>query len=192
MFALEVGVEVELVPIADLTDLDPAAYAGNPALKLPILVRDGSQLFGTLHICRALAEMADRPRRVLWPEMLVDDRARNAHEMMWHAMAAQVQLVVGNAVGKLPADNVYFAKGRAGFEGALRWLDAHLPATLESLPPRDVSILEIGAFCLLEHLRFRETVPLDPYPALRDFARGFATRPSAQATPYRFDVPPKP
>jgi glutathione S-transferase len=191
MFAHEVGVSFELVPIANLTDVDPAVYAGNPALKLPTLRRGGSLVFGAQNICRALAELADPPRRVVWPEALHDDVSRNAQELVWHAMAAQVQLILGIAVGKLPADHVYFAKARTGFEGALRWLEEHLPTALAALPsPRDVSILELTAFCLMDHLHFRSTVPVEPYPILLDFARAYAARPSAQRTPYRFDAPP--
>jgi hypothetical protein len=191
MFAHEVGVAVELVPIADMTEVDPAVYAGNPALKLPTLRRGGSLVFGAQNICRALAEMADPARRVVWPEEMRDDVSRNAQELVWHAMAAQVQLVFGTAIGKLPADNVYFAKARNGMEGALRWLNENLPAAAEALPwPRDVSMLELTSYCLLDHLRFRSTVPIEPYPALLGFVRSYAVRPSAQRTPYRFDVLP--
>ena len=106
-------------------------------------------------------------------------------------MAAQVQLLVGTAVGKLPADNVYFTKCRAGFEGALDWLNAHLAETLDAVPsPRDLSLLEVSLFCVIDHLAFRPTVPVEPYPLLRRFAEDFALRPSAQRTTYRFDVPP--
>ena len=45
-------------------------------------------------------------------------------------MAAEVQMVFGTMVAKLPADNVYFTEGRTGFEGALRRLDEHLEAAL--------------------------------------------------------------
>ena len=185
----ELGVPVTLVPIRDLTDLDDATYGGNPALKLPTLRRGGALLFGTENICRALAEAAPAGRRVVWPEALRDDVARNAQELVWHAMAAQVQLVVGTMIGKLPADNVYFAKARAGFAGALRWLDAHVDAALAALPDgRAVSLLEVTMFCLLDHLTFRATLPVEPYPALRRFAATFAARPSARRTPYRFDA----
>lgn len=185
----ELGVPVTLVPIRDLTDLDDATYGGNPALKLPTLRRGGALLFGTENICRALAEAAPAGRRVVWPEALRDDVARNAQELVWHAMAAQVQLVVGTMIGKLPADNVYFAKARAGFAGALRWLDAHVDAALAALPDgRAVSLLEATMFCLLDHLTFRATLPVEPYPALRRFAATFAARPSARRTPYRFDA----
>lgn len=191
IFAEELGVPYELVPIHDMKALGPEVYAGNPALKLPILRTDYGVLFGAQNICRALAEQARKPVRVVWPEDMHDDLSRNAQELVWHAMTAQVQLVMGTAIGKLPADNVYFAKIRAGFQGALRWLDTHLEDAQRALPsPRDLSVFEVSLFCLIEHLEFRETIPVTPYSRLVRFAREFAKRPSAQRTAYRFDTPP--
>jgi glutathione S-transferase len=109
--------------------------------------------------------------------------------MVWHAMAAEVQLFFGTNVSKLPADNLYFTKGRHGFEGALQWLEANLTAVRAALPEHDVSVLEVALFCVLEHIAFRETVPLSPYPTLRAFAAAFRERPSAVATPYQLDAP---
>src|SRR4051812_28556888 len=59
IFAHELGVAFELVPIHDMTLVDPAVYAGNPALKLPALRRNGSLVLGAENICRTLAELAD-------------------------------------------------------------------------------------------------------------------------------------
>lgn len=190
IFAFELGVEAKLVPIYDLAALDEGSYAGNPALKLPSLRRNGSLLFGTQNICRALAELAIPSRRVVWPEDLRDDLSRNAQELVWHGMAGQVQIVTGTLLAGLPADNGYFVKGRRGFEGALHWLDANLQSTLDALPARDLSVLEVTLFCLVDHLRFRETLPLAPYPALLGFRDAFARRPCAVATAYTFDAPP--
>lgn len=191
LFAQELGVALQVVPVYDMTALAPAAYAGNPALKLPILRMGDTVLFGAQNICRAIAERSNRPARIVWPEELRDVVSRNAQELVWHAMAAQVQLVLGTAVCKLPADNVYFTKARAGFEGALGWLEAHLEQTLAALPvQRDLSLLEVSLFCLLDHLSFRPTVTLQACPALRRFTEEFAQRPSARRTAYRFDVPP--
>jgi glutathione S-transferase len=187
LFAEELGIAYELVPIADLTALGSERYGGNPALKMPSLQRGDSLLFGTQNICHALAEMCEQPPRIVWPEDLRDDRSRNAQEMVWHAMSAQVQLVLGTIVGKLPADNVYFAKARTGFAGALTWLEQHSGDVLRALPPRDLSLFEVTLFCLITHMQFRQTLPLDPYPGLLRFADEFATRPSAQRTAYRFD-----
>lgn len=188
VFAHELGVPIELVPIHDMTLVDPDVYAGNPALKLPTLRRDGSLVFGAENICRALAHLSDGTRRIVWPEQLRDDVSRNAQTMVWHAMAAQVQLVIGTVVAKLPPDNIYFAKGRAGFVGALHWLEDHLAEALAALPARDLSLFEVTLFCLVDHLGFRTTVPLEPYPSLVQFAQTFAARPSAMTTPYRFDA----
>src|SRR5690606_38224505 len=113
------------------------------------------------------------------------------NEMLRHAMAAQIQLIVGTMLGKLPPDNLYFVKGRAGFEGALGFLDENLPRVLAALPAdRDLSFFEVSLFCLVEHLAFRQTLSIGPYPALADFARAYGQRPSAQETGYAFDAPP--
>lgn len=188
MFAYELDVPFEFAPIYDLTQLEPDVYADNPALKLPILRVDEAVLFGTRNICRALAERA-APRCIVWPESQNDVLSRNAHELLDHCMSAQVQLIIGHMVSKLPTDNVYFAKARAGYEGALRWLDEHVETVLRAFPERDLSYFEIALFCLIEHLKFRNTVPHTQYVALTHFAERFATRSSAQRTPYRIDKP---
>jgi glutathione S-transferase len=191
MFAHELGVPYELVPVHDLTAVDASSFAGNPALKVPTLRRAGSQVFGAENICRALVDLAHADLRVVWPEALRADVSRNAQELVWHGMAAQVQLVLGTLVAKLPADNVYFVKARVGFEGALRWLDGSLSAALDALPvQRDLSLFEVTLFCLMEHLAFRPTLPTEPYPSLVRFTRAYAARESARCTAYRFDVPP--
>lgn len=209
LLAHELEVELELVVVYDFMSLAEEIHAGNPARKMPTLRRpDGGLVFGTENICRVIAEEAERargqeqremrdkrePRRIVWPEELTDDLSRNAQELVWHAMAAQVQLVVGTVIGKLPADNVYFTKGRAGFEGALAWLEAHFPTVLRTMdarhPDRLISLFEATLFCLVEHLQLRPTLPLEPYPKLVAFASVLAQRPSARATAYRMDAPP--
>ncbi len=206
LLAYELEVELELVVIYDFMSSDAQIHAGNPARKMPTLRRtDGGLVFGAENICRVIAEEAENERagqeekkngkrRIVWPEELRDDLSRNAQELVWHAMAAQVQLVVGTVIGKLPADNVYFAKGRAGFEGAMEWLEANFPTVLRTMdaryPDRLLSLFEATLFCLIEHLELRQTLSLEPYPKLAAFARALAQRPSARATAYRMDAPP--
>lgn len=190
VFAQELGVTCEFVPVYDLASLDPRDYAGNPALKLPVLTQGDAVVFGAENICRVLAESAPERRRIVWPEDVHDMQARNAQELVWHAMQAQVQLGFGTQIAKLPADSVYFVKAAAGLRNALAWLDERLPSVIDALPPRDLSVLEVSLFCLVEHLAFRETIPLAPYGRLTAFAREFGKRASAGNTAYRFDVPP--
>jgi hypothetical protein len=51
-------------------------------------------------------------------------------------------------------------------------------------------LFETTLFCLIEHLHFRQTLPVAGYPALAKFAATFATRPAAERTPYLVEVRP--
>jgi glutathione S-transferase len=189
IFAEELGVAYELVPIYDMTVTGPDAYAGNPALKLPILRRGERVLFGTQNICRAIAESAAISADIVWPEHLEDDTSRNAQELVWHSMSAQVQIVFGTVIAKLPDDNVFFTKARAGLEGSLHWLDSHLNQALSAMPPsRKLSLFEVSLFCLIDHLAWRKTTSIDAFPRLSEFTAAFRVRPTSQQTAYAFDV----
>jgi glutathione S-transferase len=193
IFGHELGVPLERVVVRDIASLDPADYGGHPALKLPVLRVGSSSVLGTENICRRLTELAGRSGdpRIVFPERATSDLVRNAQELTWHAMSAQVQLVLGTIVSSLPADAAFFAKGRQGFEGALAWLEDNHGAAIDALPrSRDLSVLEVTLFCLVEHLAFRVTVPTEPYPQLRAFATSFRARASARETAYRFDLDP--
>ncbi len=191
LFAEELGLAHEIVPIYDMTASSPAIYGDNPALKLPILRAGDEVVFGTENICRALADRAGAAEDIVWPEQLRGSLSRNAQELVWHCMNAQVQIVFGTLVAKLPGDNLYFEKARAGFEGALAWLESHVGAALQALPAqRRLSMFEASLFCMIEHLHFRKTVPVDQYSALQEFVGSFGAKPCAQRTPYQFDVPP--
>jgi glutathione S-transferase len=191
IFAEELGVSYELVPIYDMKQLDTETYADNPALKLPILRRGASTLFGTLNICRALAESVGATAQIEWPEDRSDALARNAQELVWHCMATQVQLLIGTVIGKLPADNIFFVKARTGLDGSLHWLDAHLASVLAGRRAHcRLSVFEVSLFCLIEHVRWRETAATDHCAHLIAWAETYASRSSAQATVYEADIPP--
>jgi glutathione S-transferase len=191
IFAHELGVPFEFAPIYDMTSIDSDIYAGNPALKFPILRTQSSSLFGAQNICRALAEIAASPKRIVWPEELRDDLSRNAQELVWHGMSTQVQVAFGTMICKLPGDNTYFVKARSGLERSLGWLDKNLDGALRALPlQRDLSLFEVSLFCLVDHLGFRRTVDTAPFSALERFTEDFGMRPSARQTAYRFDAPP--
>jgi glutathione S-transferase len=191
IFAEELGSPYEIVPIYDMTAQDPAVYANNPALRLPILRIGDEVVFGTENICRAMADQAQESVAIVWPEQLRSNISRNAQELVWHCMTTQVQIVFGTAMAKLPADNLYFEKARLSFAGALAWLDAHVSDALNALPAaRQLSMFEVSLFCMIEHLHFRQTMPVAQYSNIEAFRKAFATRPSAQATAYQFDVPP--
>lgn len=187
LLAHSLGVPCRLTPIPDMRKLDTGSYAGNPALKLPILRTGEHTVFGALNICRALAAhpSAHSALLVVWPEDQRDTLSRNAHELLWHSMAAQVQLVMGITICKLPADNPFFVKARASLEGSLAWLDSHLRNILQLLPAtRDISLFEAALFCLVEHFQVRSTVSIATFDVLKEFAATFGQREAARATAY--------
>jgi len=156
-------------------------YGGHPALKIPTLHVGEIPLFGTDNICRRLAELAGRADdpRVVLSHQVTSDLVRSAQELVWHAMATQVQLVLGLRVGKLPPQSAFFAKATLGMRGSLAWLDERLDGVLAALPaPRDFSLFEVTLYCLIEHIVFRPTVALDPFARLRGFAGTFGARES--------------
>jgi glutathione S-transferase len=190
-WAESLGVPWELEAVADLRAVDAARYAGNPALKLPVVQAGAGTVFGAQHACRMIARMSAHHARVVWPEDMQEIPAGNAHELAWQAMGTQVQLVMGTAINHLPVDAPYFAKARASLAGSLQWLDEHVDAVVQGLPERrHISLLEVALFCLFEHLQFRPSVPTAPYRNLAAFAEAYGTREAAARTSYRFDGAP--
>jgi glutathione S-transferase len=190
LLAHELGLDVGFQPIHDLLSHDPATFAGNPALKLPAVRVDGETIWGSLNACRRLARRVDGGEaRVFWPEDAHDPLLANAHEIVAHTMAVQVEVIVHEVLAKRPEDAVS-RKRRQSLLNCLDWLDAHLDTVRAALPADRIALIELQLFCLLEFLAFRYPVDMSDRPRLQAFADGFRERPSAQATPYRFDGPP--
>lgn len=187
VFAAELGLGYRFTPILDLMSRQPDDFAGNPALRLPILRSGGEVVFGSLNICRVLARAAGRHERVFWPEQADTPLLMNAHEILAHAMAAEVEVVVHELVERRPPD-VASRKRREGLVNSLQWLDGHVEEVRAALPERDLSMFEVGLFCLVSHLPFRNPMDLSGMPRLTGFEAVFGERDSARSTPYRFDA----
>lgn len=187
ILAEELALAYRFTPIFDLMSRDADVFAGNPALKLPILRRGDDCVYGSLNICRVLSHAApDRPCLV-WPDE-ANALLLNAHEILAHAMSAEVDVVLHEIVEKRPPDTTS-CKRRESLIGCLEWLDAHLQQIRDTLPAGGINVFEIGLFCLISHLPFRNPLDLSAMPSLLAFEREFAVRESAGATPYLFDVP---
>jgi hypothetical protein len=184
MFAFDAGAPYEFLPILDMRDLEPAVYGGHPALKLPVLQIGDQPLFGSENICRWLIAHAKTPRTVLWGEDLPGPDYANAQELVWQCMNAQVQIIMATRIFGLPVDQPYLDKLRTGMAGGLGWLDDQIDSLLERMPPHDISLLEHSLFCLFEHIRFRQTIEVELFTRIRQFADGIRPRPSAVATTF--------
>lgn len=187
VFALELGVPHTFRPIFDMTSTDPATYAGNPALKMPVLVMADGPLFGTENICRELARRSSRRSSVVLRGDLQDRLVANAEELTLHAMSAEVSLILAKLAND---ERLAPPKVRLGLQNSLRSLDQTLEPVLGALPAdRALSFLEVALFCVVTHLSFREVMDVSGYGRLAAFAARFGERESARLTEYRFDVP---
>jgi glutathione S-transferase len=183
IFAVELSVPHDFRPVLDLTTLDAAAYAHNPALKVPVLVDAAGRLFGTENICRELARRSGQRDRVVLRGDVGERVVANAEELILHAMSTEVSLIMAGADRPAPP------KLRPSLENALAHLDDHLDEILAALPPdRLLSFCEVSLFCLVTHLPFRKVMAIDRYQRLQSLAEAFGARPAAQATEYRFDT----
>lgn len=190
IFAAELEVPYEFRPVLDLASLDPAAYGGNPALKVPVLAGPNGTFYGAANICRELERAALRPRRIVWSESFTNPLLANAQELVLHVMNTGVSLVMGRLGAAADAPpSAHERKLRATLASSLEWLETRWPEICSALPKeRDLSFLEVSAFCLVRHLSFRKICDAEQFAALSGFAREFDERPSAQATPFRFDA----
>ena len=186
LFALDLGVPHAFRPVLDMTTFDPAAYAENPALKVPILLDAQGPLFGTENICRELARRSGRGDRVVLRGDVGDRLVANAEELILHAMSAEVTLILTALAGQ---DRAPPPKLRRSLENALAFLDTNLEGVLAALPAdRLLSFCETALFCVVTHLPWRKVMDVDGYQRLLAFCQVFGERASARATEYRFDA----
>jgi len=186
LYAAELGVPYEFRVVPDLMSLEAADYGGNPALRMPVLQTAEGTWFGALSICRVLARRAGSTQRLVWPEDLERSLSANAQELTLVAMSTEVSLIMAQLSAAAAGGNI--DKLRRSLENTLSWLDEQIDSVLAELPSeRQLSFLEVTAFCLVTHLSFREVLPIARYPKLAAFSERFAERASARDTAYHFD-----
>jgi glutathione S-transferase len=118
IFAAELGVPYVLQVVPDLRSLDLESYGGNPARKVPSLRTATATWFGALNACRELARVCERKPRVVWPEALQQPLGANMQDLVLHAMATEVGLIMSH-VPEQPADRFHRVKMTRSLENTL-------------------------------------------------------------------------
>jgi glutathione S-transferase len=185
IFAAEARVDFAFQVVPSLRLSAQADYAGNPALRIPILRTPRAEWFGSLNICRELWRRSQAKPRVIWPEDLAEPLLANAQELVVQAMSTEVTLLMSRLFGE--SDGPHATKLLQSLTNTLGWLEQHADEVIAELPPRHLSYLELTLYCLLRHLPFREVLALDPYPRLSAFCAAYEERPSVRDTVYRVD-----
>ena len=186
IFALELGVSHAFRPVLDMTALEPANYADNPALKIPVWIDEQGKLFGTENICREVARRSGQRHRVVLRGDVTTRIVANAEELLLHAMSSSVALITTALAGgeHRPAPKV-----RPSLENAAAFLDTHIAEVRAALPAaRLLSFFEAALYCQVRHLAFRSLLDASGYGHLQAFCQEFERRPASQATAYRFDA----
>ena len=189
VYAEELAVPHDFSVVHAIASTSSSTFGENPSLRVPSLVTPEGTWFGSLNVCRELARRSPLDRLLVWPEDLTDPLSANAQELTLEGMSAEVTIVMARLAG-VADEHAAMEKPFARMRGAAAWLEGHFDAALARLPERQLSFLEVSAFCFATHLEFRGMGRLDALPKLRAFAAAFAARPSAERTPYRFDQPP--
>jgi glutathione S-transferase len=187
ILARELCVSHSFQPLLDITSMDQNEYAGNPALKVPVLIDERGPLFGTENICRELVRRSERGPHVVLRGDSREPVVANAEELTLHVMSSEVSLIMAKMSGDATPASPKVARS---IDNCLDYLDERIDAALAALPTtRLTSFLEVSLFCLLTHLPFRKVVDVTPWKRLSHFASEFGNRESARETEYRFDAP---
>jgi glutathione S-transferase len=185
IFALDLGVSHVFRPVLDIASRDMANYAGNPALKVPILIDESGPLYGTENICRELLRRSGKAN-VIMPGDPSGRLVANVEEVTLHLMSAEVSVITAKLAG---SDAAVPPKVVAGIQNSLCFLDEHVDALLSALPERRaLSFVEVALFCVVTHLPWRLVAEVESWKRLGAFCQRFAERESARSTEYRFDA----
>lgn len=171
-------VEVATTPLAP----DGQAVASNPLGKIPCLVRDeGPPLYDSRVICRFLDARAGA---CLYPEARI-----------WEVLTLEA---TGDGIMDAAVLMVYEARFRQEAHRSAPWVEAQWTKVVRALDAIEARWMrhlqgqpdagQIALACALGYLDFRHGARdwRNAHPALSDWYRGFAARPSMEAT-----VPPR-
>ena len=171
----ELDVPFDFERVAGVLETSPAAYGGNPLMRVPTLVDGDQTLIESDHIARYLVGRHDPGDRFGVRSERVRDLNRLA--VANGVMANEVVLILAKRGGVEDIEGVsYFRKLTTGIHSGLAWLDA----SVDDDPHLDYA--DIAAICMFQHARHYELVPLDAYARLAARVERFAGRPSIAST----------
>ncbi len=177
-------VECEIVDVGNVADAEPAMFAGNPLMSVPVLQDGDVQLIESDLIAAHLARKFDPEDRY---GVLTDDPdALNMRSVMNGVMASEVRLILAERTGLDTTASPYFDKARHVIEAGLAWLEERAAFFTPNTP----RYREFHLASLWDHLAYYETVPMS-YPLLADTAATLGARPVFQETAPRV-LRPKP
>lgn len=167
----------DFLDVGDVSQADPARFAGNPALSIPVLEDGEVWLIESDHIARYLSERFDPDDRMQVRRS--DPDTLNRRAVLNAIMSQEVKLVLGKRTGLEIEGAAYFDKARAAILQGLDWLEARAE-TFDAEAPGYAEFHFIAAW---EHLALYDTAPLTQ-PRLKTLADRLAARPLIAKSAY--------
>ena len=175
---LSLPCEESFVP--DLLSSDPADFAGNPILRVPVLRDGASWVIESDQIVRHLLETHDRGND-RFSFFSMNTVQRNALSILSAIMGAEVELLLSRRSGLVSeAGALYFGRYRSVIGHGLAWIEANGAAVW---PEAEFSYLDIALACMWDHLWYnRLGDETGSWPWIDARTARHATRPSVAAT----------
>lgn len=178
MVALELGVPVELVNVAD-PDGQARLRTENPLWKVPAARLNDELLFDSTVINRRLMDL--HGPGPLAPSPLSDVETLNRMTVTDGALDALINVFYLGKDGISASTSSYLQKQMERAAASLHWLEARVRGDLLSTADR-FGLAEIGLLTALDWMDFRETYSVAIHPKLMAFRTSVASRPSARST----------
>ena len=154
------GVAYESIDVGNVAQADAAKFAGNPVMRVPVLVDGATWMLESDHIAGYLVGKVDPQDR--FHVLTRDAPTLNARAMLNAVMSEEVKVIIARRTEVPTEKYVFFDKALKMIEGGLAWLEANA-SVFNTDHPR---YLEFHLVCAWDHLEYYELVPLE-YPRLR-------------------------
>jgi len=172
----ELEVPFTFVRSRGVMSTDPAAYAGSPLQRVPLLVAGDTTLFDSEHIARYLVARFD-PTDRFGVTSLVPDELNYLAALNTDMSNEGVILLAEPRRMTHIRGQTYFAKLLGSIRATLAWLDERTRVDRAGFDWRDITLVSMW-----QHLAHYALVELDGYPRLAARVGALAVRPSVAAT----------
>jgi len=174
---LELGVAHEFVRVPGVLATSSAAYAGNPLMRVPTLMRGSEMMIESDHIARSLVGEFDPADRLGVRSERIE--ALNRLAVVTGIMNNEVVLLLARRGGLEDVAGVaYFRKLLQANDQGLAWLEGRVDPEREAF-----DYVDIATICLWQHMQhYAFMTNLERYPRIAARVARFAERPSVAST----------
>lgn len=154
------AVDYEFIDIGNVAEGDLKTFAGNPLLKVPVLVDGETWIIESDHIARYVAQKFDPADRFRVTASGLDDL--NLRAVLNGIMTEEVKVILARRTGVPVEQYRFFADALEAIANGLMWLETNAGR----FTPGEPGYREFHLVCLFQHLEWYELLPLN-YPKLR-------------------------